>query len=77
MMRKNPKCVCVYVLQFTFFKYFSNILPHIQTRELVSPPSTQEEQAQRHVVSHVEAVDHLATGSLVQEATELEHLQVS
>lgn len=40
----------------------------------VSPPPSKEEQAQSHVMSHVEAVVHLTTSSLVEEATELQHL---
>ncbi len=43
----------------------------------ISPSSSQEEQTQSHVMSHVEAVVHLATGSLVEEATKLQDLQVA
>lgn len=42
----------------------------------VSPSSSQEEQAQCHVMSHVEAVVHFTASSVVEEATELQDLQV-
>ena len=42
----------------------------------VSPAPSQEEQTQCHVMSHVEAVVHLATSSLVEKTTELQDLKV-
>lgn len=42
----------------------------------ISPATSQEEQTEGHVMSHVEAVVHLAAGSLVEEATQLQDLQV-
>lgn len=42
-----------------------------------SPSTSQEEQAQGHMVSHVEAVVHLPTGSLVEEATQLQDFEVA
>lgn len=43
----------------------------------VSPAPSQEEQAQCHVMSHVKAVVHFTTCSLVEEAAELQDLQVA
>lgn len=40
----------------------------------LSPAPSQEEQTQCHVMSHVEAVVHLTTGSLVEETAELQDL---
>lgn len=42
----------------------------------ILPAPSQEQQAQCHVMGHMEAIVHLATGSLVEEATELQDLQV-
>lgn len=41
------------------------------------PSAPQEEQAQSHVMSHVETVVHLASSPLVKEATQLQNLQVA
>jgi len=54
-----------------------SILHIVSNIACLLPAPAQEQDAQGHVVGHVEAVVHLPPGALVEEAADLENPEVS
>lgn len=63
-------------ITFTDLSHELFLLRNKQNKTYSLPSSSQKEKAQGHVVGQVETIVHLSTRLHVQEATELQHLQV-
>jgi len=76
---ENVEVLCG-LIQFVMYRVMydarETVSPSRSTCVIASPASSQEEQTKCHVMSHVEAIIHLAASLLVEKTTELQDLQV-